>query len=238
MTILTVVKDVCAAVGVSVPTSVFASITSNRTMQEMSALANEMAQRIAYDTRDWTTLRTIASFTGNGATWSFNLPANYKRMLLTANVRRNTTSKIPLRFISDLDEWTDRRLNNEVDSRGEWTIANRAMTIFPALAVGETATFPYLDKNCIALASGGFSDRFVGDDDTFMLDERLLKLGMTWQWKAQKGSPYAEDMGSFSDALATAMGKDGPAPILVGGTPISANVRVTGQWPASWGLPP
>ena len=34
--------------------SVFSNITANRTMQEMLALANEMAQRIAYDTRDWT----------------------------------------------------------------------------------------------------------------------------------------------------------------------------------------
>jgi DNA-binding IclR family transcriptional regulator len=54
MTLLSVVKDVCAVVGVLVPTSVFSNITTNRTMQEMLALANEMAQRIAYDTRDWT----------------------------------------------------------------------------------------------------------------------------------------------------------------------------------------
>ena len=33
---------------------VFAGINTNRTMFEMLACANEMAQRIAYDTRDWT----------------------------------------------------------------------------------------------------------------------------------------------------------------------------------------
>jgi hypothetical protein len=41
-------------VGVVNVTLVFSNITANRTMQEMLALANEMAQRIAYDTRDWT----------------------------------------------------------------------------------------------------------------------------------------------------------------------------------------
>jgi len=50
VTLLTVVQDVCAAVGVAVPQSIFSGITGNRTMQEMLALANEMAQRIAYDT--------------------------------------------------------------------------------------------------------------------------------------------------------------------------------------------
>ena len=44
MTLLSVVKDVCAVVGVTVPQSVFSNITGNRTMQEMLALANEMAQ--------------------------------------------------------------------------------------------------------------------------------------------------------------------------------------------------
>ena len=40
-----------------VPTSVFTNIAANRTMTEMLALANEMAQRIAYDTREWTMLK-------------------------------------------------------------------------------------------------------------------------------------------------------------------------------------
>jgi hypothetical protein len=72
-----------------------------------------------------------------------------------------------------------------------------------------TATFVYLDKNCVALKSGGFGDSFTDDADSFRLDERLLKLGMVWQWKANKGTSYAEDMGTYSDALG---GSDGPRP--------------------------
>ena len=53
MTLLSVVKDVCEIVGVTLPTSVFSNITGNRTMQEMLSLANEMAQRIAYNKREW-----------------------------------------------------------------------------------------------------------------------------------------------------------------------------------------
>ena len=67
MALLQVVKDVCAVVGVTVPQSVFSNITGNRTMQEMLALANEMAQRIAYDNRDWTKLRAMATLIGDGA---------------------------------------------------------------------------------------------------------------------------------------------------------------------------
>lgn len=237
MTLLTVVKDVCADVGVEIPASVFTGIGSNRTMQEMVALANEMAQRIAYDTRDWTRLRvvtlppTMPPFIGDGVTTAFPLPANYKRMLKTANVWRSTSSQQPMRFIPDTDQWIQRRLANNTDSWGEWTIIGNSMHIWPAMGVGTTATFVYLDRNCIALGAGGFGDRFIADNDSFVLDERLLKLSMIWQWKAKKGGAYAEDMGTYQDAILIAMGNDSPAPTIVGRTPISANAKVAYPWP-------
>ena len=230
MTLLSVVKDVCAVVGVTVPQSVFSNITGNRTMQEMLALANEMAQRIAYDNRDWTKLRTMATFTGDGTTTAFPLPANYKRMLLTSNVWRSTSTDAPMHFVSDTEEWMQRRISNASDwAGGEWTMLGGNMVIYPVMPVGQTAMFGYLDKNCIKLASGGRGDVFMGDDDTFVLDERVLKLGMVWQWKAQKGASYAEDMGTYGDALGYAMGHDSPAPIILGRKLISASVAY--PWP-------
>jgi hypothetical protein len=226
MTLLSVVKDVCATVGVALPQSVFSNITGNRTMQEMLSLANEMAQRIAYDYRDWTKLRAMATFTGDGIATDFALPANYKRMLLNSNVWRSGMTQTPLRFILNTDDWMQRRAADYSDSSGEWTMLGGRMHISPEVPIGETVYFSYLDKNCIDLASGGRGDVFMSDLDSFTLDERVLKLGMIAQWKAQKGSPYAEDMGTFGDALANVMGRDSPAPIIIGRTPISANTKV------------
>jgi hypothetical protein len=237
MSLIQVVRDVCAVVGVAAPTSVLAAISTNRTMFEMLACANEMAQRIAYDTRDWTMLRTSATLVGDGAyvpplpdplavwtgTSGFDLPANYKRMLLTSNVWRSTDTQQPMSFYPDTDEWLQRRAADEGDNLGEWTIYGGQIHIDPIMAVGVSARFSYLDKNCINLASGGVSDRFASDNDTYRLDERLLKLGMIFNWKKDKGSPYAENMGEYSDAIATAMGHDKPAPIIVGGRPMSRN---------------
>jgi hypothetical protein len=151
----------------------------------------------------------------------FPLPANFKRMLLTGNVWRTDISHTPMKYVSDYDEWLQRRLLNDNNANGEWIIFNGAMIVSPGLSLGTSATFFYLDKNCINLASGGVSDRFASDDDTYRLDERLLKLGMTYDWKMKKGSPYAEDMGTYSDAIAMAMGHDKPSPIYVGGRPMA-----------------
>jgi hypothetical protein len=260
MTLLAVVRDVCATVGVMMPQTVFGSINTNRTMQEMVSLANEMAQRIAYDTRDWTALRRVGTFTGDGqflpprpdplAVWTgtvaFVLPADYRRMLLTTNVWRSTDTQSPMIFISDADDWLQRRISYASDyGGGEWTIIGDQMHIWPIMAgpvvdppfPAVTATFTYLDRNCVALTGGGYGDSFMADTDRFRLDERLLKLGMIWQWKAQKGSPYAEDMGTYSDALANVTGHDQPAPIIIGRSPRSQYDRVSGSWPPGWGPP-
>jgi hypothetical protein len=226
MTLLTVVNDVCAAVGVHQTTSVVASINANRTMFEMLGLANEMAARIATDMRDWTMLRKQATFTGDGVTEAFNLPADYLRLLTNSNVWRSTSPQHSMQFIPDTDTWFQRRLSAQASgimagSWGEWTIMGGQMHIFPIMGVGVTARFSYLDKNPIALASSGFGDRFVADGDSYRLPERILKLGMLWQWKANKGSPYAEDMGTWADAMANAMGTDSPAPIIVDRLPIT-----------------
>ena len=228
MTILSVVKDVCLAVGVSTPQSVFTNITGNRTMQEMLSLANEMAQRIAYDFRDWTKFRKTQTFVGNGVATGFDLPADYKRMLLTGNVWRSTSAQAPMTFIPDTDQWLNRRALAWVDQPwGEWTMLGGQMLIAPTMPVGETAYFAYMHKNCVTLASGGAGDSFQADGDSFALDERLLKLGMVWQWKANKGAAYAEDMGTYGDALNTAAGHDTPAPILVGRRPMAAAVQAS-----------
>lgn len=230
MTVLAVIQQVCSAVGVSVPlTSAFANINTNRTMREMVDLATEMAQRIAGDHREWTKMKQVATFVGDGVidvngvmqgTAAFNMPANYKRMLLSANVWRSTSTQQAMIFVPDTDEWLNRRYSGLAASAwGEWTMVGGQMLIAPIMAVGVSVYFAYLDKNCVALASGGYGDQFMTDGDSFRLDERLLKLGMIWQWKANKGSSYAEDLSTYDDALNVLSGADQPAPIIVGRYP-------------------
>jgi hypothetical protein len=285
MTLLSVIRDVCAVVGVQQPASVTTNLVANRTMQEMLALANEMAQRIAYDTRDWTLFRKVNTFTGDGVKTSFNLPADYQRMLLTSSVWRSTQTLYPMLFVPDTDQWLNRRARNYYDAAGEWTILGGQMLIAPTMDSGiplwtintvfganitlrdpadnslwrstvattsgsgtfaadraanpgywisvphTSVYFPYLEKNCVSLASGGYGNAFMADTDSFRLDERLLKLGMVWQWKQNKGTSYAEDMGTYSDALSIAMGHDSPAPIIIGRRPMGGGVRTAYPFP-------
>ena len=231
MTLLSVVKDVCSVVGVAQPNTVFGGINNNRTMQEMLSLANEMAQRIAYDTREWNALLSLTTYVGDGVTQAFPMPADYKRMLLKSEVWRSTSALRPMVYVSDVNEWIQRRALHRFAPWGEWIRIGGNINFWPIMGSDLTATFAYLSKNCVNLASGGVSDTFVADGDSFVLDERLLKLGMIFQWKANKGSPYSEDMGSYGDALMMDMGADNPAPTFVGRSTSSRAIRVAYPWP-------
>ena len=50
---------------------------------------------------------------------------------------------------------------------------------------------------------------------------------MIFNWKKEKGSPYAEDLGTYSDAIANAMGHDKPSPIIL-------SRRNLGTWDAGY----
>jgi hypothetical protein len=239
MSLLTMVNEACLTVGVHTTTTVFGNINADRTMLEMVEVANEMAAQIAADMRDWTKLRKVTNplFVGDGIREAFLLPTDYRRMLATSEVWLSSNTMQPARFIPDTDEWIQRRVANESSSWGEWTIFGGEMHIWPPMGPGVTARFAYLDKNHIELrdtvgALVGLGEKFASDADTYRLDERLLKLGMVWRWKQLKGSPYAEDLGSWSNSMATAMGSDSPAPILIGRSPISANTRYAYPWNA------
>ena len=230
MSLLSVVQDVCAVVGVARPVSVFAAIGSNRTMQEMVALANEMAQRIAYDTRDWQKLQPTRPCRRRQC-----VPPQPTRRLdrhdgLPAAGQLQAHAADVQRLALDLDATADAlrlryrrvaraaRMRNAATRLGRVDHARRPDAHLPGrCAVGvRPPTFAYLDKNCVALASGGYGDRFHGRRRQFRLDERLLKLGMIWQWKA-KGLALRRGHGHLQDAMTNAMGHDKPAPILVVG---------------------
>lgn len=217
MSILSVIKQVCPVIGLTVPDVVFSS--TDREHVELQTLANEMAKRIAFDGRDWTRLKVLETITGDGNALGFNLPSDYRRMLKKANVWPSATPHSPLTHYPDSDRWLAMTIQNYQGLTGAWTMIGDQILIKPALPNLATASFFYISDLIIKDKDGGPKAEFTSDDDVFRLDERVLKLGMIWQWKANKGQAYAEDMVTYEDALAVASGNDKGSNILTVGTP-------------------
>ena len=68
-------------------------------------------------TRDWQMLTSLCTFTGNGND-AFGLPADWQRMLLSAQVWRSTNTNAPMSYISDPDDWLRRELQGKINGGG------------------------------------------------------------------------------------------------------------------------
>lgn len=215
MTILSVISDVCTVVGLSVPSTVFGS--TEREHVELQSLANEMAKRIAFDTADWTVLKTLATLTGDGSAASFSKPSDYQRMLKKAALWPSATPYTPLTHIPDTDEWLAITVQQFTPVVGAWTMIGDLLYIKPTVANAATVKFYYISNLIVHPATGSNKTDFTLDTDVFRLDERVLKLGMIWQWLANKGRPYAEQMQEYESALASRIGEDKGSNIIVVG---------------------
>jgi hypothetical protein len=65
----------------------------------------------------------------------------------------------------------------------------------------QTATYPYITKNWARSAALTDGPAFTADDDTFLLPERLLTLGLVWRWRENKKLDASGDQEAFVKAL-------------------------------------
>jgi len=205
-TILQIVQEVATVIGVDVPASVYGS--TERELLELAQIANEMGARIAGDTGDWSVLKKLETITGDGIEESFALPSDYLRMLKTTQLRISSFLEQGLTHFPDTDDWLamEQYVGNWVT--GAWTIIGSDIHIRPIVASAVTVRYYYLDKNFALDTLGAIKSEFTVDTDTFRLDDRVLKLAIIWQWKAQKGFGYSEDMANYEEALAYKIGND------------------------------
>lgn len=223
MTILSVVQEVCPVIGLSVPVALFTSTDGD--LIQLRNVANEMAQRIAA-THDWQLLKRINTHTGDGSTEDFDLPGDYDRMTKDSQVW-SSSLETPLSHIPSTNEWLGLDVQSFDFVINAWTIYGGQIHIKPALASAVTAKYFYQSNLLVSPASGADKALFTADDDTYRLSERVLKLGIIWEWCEQKGMPYPEKMETYEDARAKAAGNDKGATVIAVGRPrLSRGVTV------------
>lgn len=189
---------------------------------ECQYLANEVAEDIA-KSNDWQKFTKLYTMTGDGVAGEFALPADYDRMTQGVGVHSSTWFNRRYENAETLDRWLDLRILAPGFPPGYWIIQNNLFQIIPAVATGDDAQYYYQSNLIVRPASGDDKAEFTRDDDSFILPERLLTLGIIWRWKAMKGQPYAEDLQSFETALAQEQTRDRGARVI--------RSNGNGRWP-------
>jgi hypothetical protein len=216
MTVLSAVQA-AAVQGLALerPTVLYSGTT--RELVELKSIANAAAESISRE-YDWQKLKRVATITGDGSQTAFSLRSDYDRMTHEARLWSDRFSA-PLNHIVSQDQWQGLTTLGEFTTYGSWILYGGQIHIMPAPADGETITYFYM-SNLYAENSGGTNiAEFSADDDTFRLDETLLKLAVIWMFKQQKGRPYAEDLATFEREKERRVARDGGSKILAIGQP-------------------
>lgn len=107
----------------------------------------------------------------------------------------------------------------------------------PIPPANETIAYEYISSYWAKNNAGAAKASFTSDDDTSYLDEELLKLGLRWRWKAEKGLDYGEDLQTYERAVSLALGDDGGSGYLdIGGPPIIQPPWRANLPEGSWGI--
>lgn len=213
MTVLAAIQDATTVLGLEKPSAVYSS--AEREHVELAALANEIGQRIgrAYE---WELLNRIATFTGDGSTVAFDLPSDFDRMVKDAQLW-SSSLETPLRNIHSRNEWLGLDVQAFDFVINAWIKFGGQIHIKPALASGVTVKTFYQSDQIAQANDLSLKAAFTADNDVFRLSERLLKLGIIWQWRANKGLPYEEDLETYEELLTKEISDDKGARVLVAG---------------------
>lgn len=224
-TVLEIVQDAAPRCGLTVPDLLFGS--ADREAVEVRGTIQEAAQSIVRD-HDWSLLKTVETYTGDGTTSAFALPADYLRMPKDAMV---WSSRWQRPLLPTTPEEDLRLAVREYDLvTGTWHIAGGNMNFRPALVVGETAKWYYISNLAVSPDSGPNKARFTADTDIFRLDDRLLELEFMWRWRSQKGLAYEEEMRDAEIAKSQQITADGGAAIITQSSRRNVRAKVAYPW--------
>lgn len=213
MTVLSAAQSALVRLIGQRPSTVFSSTAS--TSIEIADLVTEVGVDIM-KSHDWSALTKVKTITGDGADTSFPLPADYDRMKLAQGVSDGSSWFWGYTRSPDMDTWIALQNGFYLGATppGWWIMLGGEIQFQPAPATGSTASYPYISKNIAVGEDSVAKAGFTKDTDTFVLDERLLTLGLIWRWRQQKRLEYAEDMQTYEIAVSQAQARDGGSSVI------------------------
>lgn len=229
MTILSVCQRLSTKIGIARPTVIYAS-----TDRDMYALQEVIADAVLTikEAHDWQLLRSIHTLTGDASAVGFDLPSDYDRMLRTASLW-SSRYQWAMEHILDTDRWLELLTLPYTQTTGSWTIYGGQIQILDTMATGDTAKFFYIKNLPVLSAASVAKATFTADDDSFRLNEELLRLAIIYKWKQAKQQGYEEEMADFNVMLNRMIDKDGGSKPIVSGGPRSTWRDRNVAWPGS-----
>lgn len=220
MSLLTIIGNVCKAIGLPTPAAVVSS--SDTKVLELLALANNSGKSLALqfnfpELSQEATFLSVAAL-DQGLLTAVITAADYLRIITDTMWDRTSVQKIT--GPSSPTAWQTLIANHSAGPPYVFRIRNRRLYIGPtAITAGNTIAFEYYSSFWCESILGAGRAAWSVDSDVGRIPENILELDLIWRWKQAKGLEYAEDLETAGQAIDTYTGSVGGARLLILGGP-------------------
>lgn len=162
---------------------------------------------------DWQFLEKTAEFTGDGVTDTFDLPADFGRII--NQTQWSSSNRRPLYGPMAPQGWS--WLQYGIASVGvyyRYRIVGNKFVVFPKLADGEKINFYYISKNWVVGSLGQQKSAIDSDTDTLVFDDHLAIAGLKYKLWTAKGMDSAALYAEFMFILNSAKAQTQGAPVI------------------------
>jgi len=213
MTVLTMIQSVAQRVGIPVPTTIIGN--TDTAITQLLALANEEGEDLSSRGR-WRdqvidTTFTIVGTADQGKMKGTVAGDDYDYII--NDTMWNRTTSLPIMGPLNAMEWETLQAFPVTGPYQQWIILKQNFFIDPTPTAGETMAFQYMSTSWCETAGSVGKSAWSTDNDTGLLNETLMALGLRWRWLKTKGLEYAQDFDTYEKRLLDALARDGGAMI-------------------------
>lgn len=223
MSLLTIVQDAVNRIGFgATPDSVVSN--TDQTPKQMMSLLNQEGE--ALSKFKWEALVKEHTFTLVTADQDYATPAGFRYMIPDSVWNRD--SKRPVRTPITSQEWQFYKGWSTVTGLTlRARIRNKELEFDQAITAsdnGKTIAYEYVSSYWTEDSGSTAQGKFAADDDTGILDEELLTLGLIWRFKKAKGLDWQADYADYKNEVSQAKARDGGSRSLNLGSSLSAGL--------------
>jgi hypothetical protein len=216
MSLLSIIQRVARGTSIPVPTVVIGN--TDRQIIQLLEMAQEEGEDLASRTR-WSRMTLENTFTqvaaaDQGLLNSAVVAAGDFDYVLNDTMWNRDTS-LPILGSLNAVDWQTLQAFPVTGPYQQYKIEGGHLYFDPVGAnATDTIAFHYKSTSWCESSGGTGQALWAADNDVGRLDETIMRLGIRWRWRKEKGLEYAQDFDVYENRILDSIGRDGGAPRL------------------------
>nr|CRH05495.1 conserved protein of unknown function [Candidatus Magnetococcus massalia] len=212
MSLLTMVQKATDMIGINRPSAVVNS--QDPTIKQLLSIAQVEGTSLS-QRGEWAVLTQEASFetvVDQSAYPLKQIAPDFDRMV--GQTLWSRSGQYPLQGPMTPSAWQGGQVNQMAAPFKQFRLRGGDLLIHPTPAAVEQIHFEYQSANWCQSSLGNGQSSWQADDDTGLLDESLMLLGIIWRFKQAKGFAFQMELMEYEKRVSAAMGRSGGAAVL------------------------